>query len=210
MNGETAIALTDLVLALICAGCAIATMRGPRRRIRSWATLLLVSVGVGALFGAGAHGLTGERAGPLFHWLWSCTLISIGCAALALYGLAAAILLRPVWEYRVAMLAIILLVPYAIVVVAIRAPFWLAVAAYLPALAAFLIALLVDTGRRRDGVHAAGVASVVMTVVAALVQRELIPSWPLNHNVAYHLIQMIAMLLIPLWTRMETRPHAQS
>lgn len=209
MIAEADVALTDYALALLCAWCIARTARGPARRVRPWATLLLVSVGLGALIGGTAHGFAPDHAGTAFHWLWSATMLCLGGAGLALAGLAAAIALTPRGERWVISGVALLLIPYAVLVVIFPAPFWWALAAYLPALAAFLGALLFDAFRRQDATHAAGIASVLITVLAALVQSRRIDSGPLNHNVAYHLLQMGAMLLIPLWTRSEARSHAQ-
>lgn len=209
MIAEADVALTDYALALLCAWCAARTAHGPARRVRPWATLLLVSVGLGALIGGTAHGFAPDHAGPAFRWLWSATMLCLGGAGLALAGLAAAIALTPRGERMAVVGVALLLIPYAVLVVVFRAPFWWALAAYLPALVAFLGALLIDSLRRRDATHAAGIASVLITVFAALLQSRLIASAPLNHNVAYHLLQMVAMLLIPLWTHCEARFHAQ-
>lgn len=210
MIAEPGTTLSDYALATLCAWAALRTARGPARRIRRWATLLLVCVGIGALVGGTAHGFAPDRESQAFRWLWSATLIAIAGAGVALAGLASAIVLPAGVERIVAGAAGFALVPFAALVCVFPAPFWWALAAYAPALLAFLGALLFDTARRCDATHLAGIGSALITLAAAAVQRRLVAVGSLDHNVAYHLLQMLAIVLIPVWTRLEADAHAHA
>jgi hypothetical protein len=207
---EADVALTDYALCLVCAWLAVSTWRRPRRRVGAWATLLFSTVAAGAFFGGTAHGFVQDHASSAFRMLWVVTLLILAVTAWALWGLAARVSLSRSNERRVIAIIAALAVPYVMTIACGIAPFWLALAAYLPAVIALMIALIVDSCRRGIARHAVALLGLSLSLLAAAVQQRFIDVSLLGigHNAAYHVLQIVAMLAMYQWARQE-ESHAQ-
>ena len=84
------VTLTDYGLALLCAWFVWRMWRGPRfGPARFWLVLFFAAAGVAALLGGTVHGFFDLEGTTGHDVLWTATLIAIGVAALAAWGLGA-------------------------------------------------------------------------------------------------------------------------
>jgi hypothetical protein len=200
MITEPDVTLTDYGLALECGVCAyLLWYRGdPAQRLRIWFTLFFGAVGLAALLGGTVHGFFLDVTTTGYRLLWPATLLAIGLAGLAAWGIAATIQFSGPAARAIPALAGILLAGYAALVISGMQEFLIAIAFYLPA-AAFLLGVLVLTYRRTASRQVlAATAGLGLTLVASGLQQAGVGLHPLyfNHNALYHLIQAVALLLI--------------
>jgi hypothetical protein len=172
---------------------------GPvRRRLRGPFALLFASSGIGALAGGTVHGFFLQEDSPTGAVLWRIAMLSVGLTALACWSIGGHLLFTEATARLVVALAVLEWVVYAVVVLAIDQRFWIAVANYAPSVVFLTVAFLVAYQRQRQGPILAGLAGMVLTMAAAIVQRLRIALHPsyFNHNALYHVIQMTAFALV--------------
>lgn len=193
---EPAVALTDYGIALLCAFFAVRLVRAdrPAGGLRGWWALFFAAVGLAALAGGTVHGLA-PGPGPAHEALWRLTLLAIGVAAFAGFGLGARKLLAPAPAHVLTAMAGALWVVYAVVVLAVSQRFFVAVVHYLPAVLFLGGAFVVEVGRSRPGAGQ-GLAGLVLTLVAAGLQQARVGLGPVDHNTLYHLVQALGLWLL--------------
>jgi hypothetical protein len=211
---EPDVALTDFALALECAAFA-AWLRRPGSAptaLWAWFVTMFVALGAGALLGGLWHGFIGEAPSPLSGLVWRATLLAVGVTGLATWNIGARLLLpAPALKTATAIIAAGFAV-YAVIVVFVSQSFAVVVAYYLPAVFFVLAAFASDYARRPSRAALLGMASAVLTLLAAAVQYGGIGLHPLyfNHNALYHSIQAVALLLIFLAARSLIAPRPSS
>lgn len=190
---EPDVALTDYGVTLECSLFAWLLFRGrpPASGLRRLFAIFFGSTGLAALAGGTVHGFfldEGSVAGAL---LWRIALVALGLSTFAAWSIGGRMLLRERPAHVLQLLAGVECVAYGIVVLALDQRYSLAIANYAPAVVWLGVALLVTQ-------RTAGVIGVVLTVLAAIVQRRHIALSPgyFNHNALYHGIQMTALALI--------------
>lgn len=199
MIAEPDVALSDWGLALECAILSRLVARGgPKVPARAWLVLFFASTGLAALVGGAVHGFFPDPAGPGQPALWALAVLVVGVTAWAGWALGAHLAFGTAIGRRAATAAGLEFIAYALVAWRAGFHFAIAVANYLPP-AAFLLGVFVRlAARHRDGRLGAGIAGLVLTFLAAVVQHAgtgPIPV-PLDRNTAYHVIQAVALLLI--------------
>jgi hypothetical protein len=190
---EPAVAITDFILAVECAGFAILIARKvPKGSYRTWLLVFFVSIAAGALFGGITHGYFPNDT-PGARAIWVATMLAIGVTAAACWNLAAEVLAKEWTPLRAA--AIGGFVGYAgLVVYGFRA-YRLVIINYLPAALFLLVACVVAWKRGQRALRWA-VFGIVLTFVAAPIQVLRISLPMLDHNALYHVVQAVALLLI--------------
>lgn len=196
---ELTTGVTDALLGVLCAGLAIALVLLPTNDVwkRNLWLAALVCMAVGAFLGAAAHGLVlSESAKTL---IWKPLYLSLG-VAVALVAVGA-------WYDWAGLESARRLLPWAMVVALI---FFAATQLLGGSFAIFLVfegvaiivALVIYILLAMKGtlpgasVVAVGIA---LSVVAAVVQASsltLTLRWQLDHNGLFHLIQMVAIIIM--------------
>ncbi len=187
---EPAVVLTDLALALECAGFALwLRAHGANGAVGGWLVGLFIAAAVAPLLGGAYHALYTELDTPGARVLWLAALFAVGVVALACWSLGAHLVLRASTARIVVRLAAVELGLYAVLLLAGWQSFSAAVAVYLPAVLFLLVASL-----RRSVVAALGLAITLGAAVAQ--QRRLgLPALGLGHNAVYHLNQAVGFAL---------------
>jgi hypothetical protein len=197
---EPDVTLTDYGLAIECAILAYLLWRrgDPKQPLRAWFILFFVSVGLASLLGGTVHGFFPEVEATGYRILWPATLLAIGVAALAGWGIGAWLQFPGPAAQRITSAAGLLLAGYAVLVVMVTQTFLAAIVFYLPAAAFLLMVLLLAYRRTRNRQALAGTIGLGLTFVASGVQQSGVGLHPVyfNHNALYHLIQAAALLLI--------------
>lgn len=196
---EPAVVLTDYGLAVLCGVLAYLLSRGGRfGGFRGWFIVFYVATGAAAAFGGTAHGFFPDEGSVGGAVVWRLTLISIGAATLAGWGIGATLLLGPRIRRWVIGAAALQVVAYAWIVSFVTQDFLVAVLEYLPAAVLLLAGFSVVAWRERARPLLVAAAGMLLTFAAAAVQQLGIALHPvyLDHNVLYHLIQAVALVMI--------------
>jgi hypothetical protein len=209
---EPDVALTDYGVTLECALLTgLLFRRGPvRREMRRPFALLFASAGIAALAGGTVHGFFLQEHSPAGAVLWRITLLAVGLTALACWSIGGRLLFAEGTARVVEALAAFEWFVYAVVVLTIDQRFGVALANYAPSVVFLTAAFLVAYRRQPQGPILAGLVGMVLTIAAAFVQRLRIALHPayFNHNALYHVIQMIAFVLVFLAGRHFMAPAA--
>lgn len=197
---EPDVTLTDYGIALECAILAGLLHRRAAGRgdLRRFFVLFFAASGLGALAGGTVHGFFLHDDSLAAAALWRAALLALGVTAFAAWSIGARLLLAGTAARIVQALAALELAAYAVVVVVFDQRFLVAIVNYAPAVAFLALSFLVAYRRQGGGPLVAGLAGLLLTAAAAVVQRRGISLHPtlFNHNALYHVIQMIAFVLI--------------
>ena len=205
---EPDVALTDFGLALLATVFAVSLARGDEGSpvLRRSLVAFFVAVAVASLAGGLDHGFFRQPPGTVHDVLWATALIAIGASALALTSAAARLGFSRQTAQAVTAAAAVAFVAYALAVLLGARQYLYALLAYLPATAFTLGVLAVAYRRERDPRLAAAIAGLLLTFVAAAIQRAEIalhPRW-FNHNALYHAVQALALGLFFVGARWVT------
>lgn len=196
---EPDVALTDYGLALECALFVWWVRRHgqPESALRFWFIVFFAALGAAALLGGSVHGFVGDSRSLIHALLWGGTLIAIGVAGLAGWGIGARLALSTAGSI-VIRVAAIALAGYIVVVLFVAHSFAVAVIYYLPAAAFLLAAFLTVYARQRARWSLIGAGGIALMFIAAAVQQLGIGLHPryFNHNALYHVFQGIALALL--------------
>ncbi|MGD8331402.1 MAG: hypothetical protein PVJ49_18360 [Acidobacteriota bacterium] len=199
MLHEPATTLTDYLLMVECAAfAALLARRGSPGFLRAAFVLLFVSVSLASFTGGTVHGFFPEASSTGSRLLWPLTLLAIGVTAAVMLAIAAHLALGRARGRRVAWLASSLWVAYALVVVLGSREFYVAIAAYLPAMLLFMAALARRWLQRRTPGVSAGLVGMLVALIGAAGQQAGIGLHPVyfDHNAVYHLVQAVALYLL--------------
>src|SRR6266851_2358352 len=167
---EPDVTLTDYGIALECAILAglLYRCRSGRGDLRRPFVLFFASSALGALAGGTVHGFFLDDRSLAGAALWRAALLALGVTA------------------------------FAVIVIAFDQRFLVAIANYAPAVAFLALSFLAAYRRYGGRPLMAGLAGLLLTAAAAVVQRRPIALHPtlFNHNALYHAIQMVAFVLI--------------
>jgi hypothetical protein len=205
---EPDVALTDYAVALECFAFTWILFRGaaPRRALHRLFVVFFASVGIGALIGGTVHGFFPDEDTIAGAILWRLTLLTLGASTFAVWSIGGVLLFAEKTARVVRMIAGVAFAAYAIVVVAIDQSFRIAILNYAPSIVFLGVAFLILNRRSRHPSYLCGFVGVILTILAAAVQRGQIAcqALHLSHNAVYHLIQMTALGLIFLAGRHVT------
>jgi|SRR5262245_7297812 len=197
---EPDVALTDYAVTLECALLTALLFRGAagRRALRRTLAIFFVSAGIAALAGGTVHGFFLDEDSAAGAAVWRIALLALGVTTFAAWSIGG----RLIFANRTARLIEALaggeFVIYAVVVLLADQHFWIVIANYAPSVVFLGVSFLVAYRRTQARETLAGLAGLVLTIVAAIVQQRhiAIDATYFNHNALYHLIQMVAFALI--------------
>jgi hypothetical protein len=197
---EPAVALTDLGLA--AEGLVLATLAGRPRAtdvvLQTWFVAFFAALALAAFFGFVAHGFVVHKMSLTHRVVWRMILLAIGTVSLSAWAIGARVIFSDRAARAVIALAALAFTVYAGLVLVHARSFVIAVIAYLPAALFLLAAFLLRQWSAPTPHLASGIAGLVLTLVAAVVQQlaiGLAPDW-FNHNAIYHVIQALGLWLI--------------
>jgi len=197
---EPDVALTDYGVTLECALLAWLLLRGvpARGELRRSFAIFLASAGIAALAGGTVHGFFLSQDSIAGTVLWRIALLALGSTTCAAWSIGGRLIFTAGTAHVIEVLAAAECVAYAVVVLAVDQRFWIAIANYAPSVVFLGVSFLVAYRNNPDSSTLAGLIGVVLTIVAAIVQRRHIAlhAIHINHNAFYHLIQMTAFGLI--------------
>jgi len=197
---EPDVTFTDYGLSVECALFTYLLYRqgNQRQQLQTWFIPFFASLGLAALTGGTVHGFFLDTKTTGYAILWPATLIAIGVTALAAWAIGARIQFpRPIAR-QIIILATIEFVGYCAIVLLITQAFWIAILNYLPAVGFLFIVFCLAYQRLRVKPLLIGLMGLVLTFVAAGVQKYRVAFHPVyfNHNALYHLIQAAALFMI--------------
>ena len=207
---EPDVALTDLGLAVECASFVVllAGYGVDTGDLAAWFCAFFAATGLAAFLGAVTHGFVPDQKSALYRVLWFGIFAAIGLAAVASWVIGARLILGDAGVRIVLIGAVFALVVYMVVVIKVSQSFAVPIFYYLPS-AVFLLGAFSLAFYRNPELHLAfGIAGVLFTFVAALVQQLKVKLHPryFDHNAFYHVIQAIALFLIFLAARAPIPP----
>jgi hypothetical protein len=197
---EVVVGLTDYLLTLECALFAALLMRidGASPEIRRFFSVFFLSLAVTSATGGTYHVWFSESPSAAANVLWKTTVVALGVAAFAAWAVGACLLLAQPLRGRVIGAALAEFFAYAIYVAAIDDRFLVAIANYIPAVIFLGTAFALSYRRRPASPVMNGLLGLVVTGIAAAIQRSGFSLHPdyFNHNATYHLVQAAGFLLI--------------
>lgn len=208
---EPGVAVTDYVLALVCAVLAVLLLREQTRSpwARAWAVVFFLALCVASIAGGTTHGFFPDEHSAGARVIWMITLYAIGVTALATWMLGARVLFRVVeWPFRAWAYGQFAL--YLVITSLVTQEFWTTMLTYVPASLFLTVAVLVAFRRYHDANYLLMLVGLGLTFVAASVQRSKLAVDPVyfNHNAVYHVIQTLALLFLFMGCRRLLRPLA--
>jgi hypothetical protein len=197
---EPDVALTDYAVALECAILTWLLFRGATRRgnLRRLFAIFFTCAGVAALVGGTVHGFFPDESSIPGAVLWRLALLSLGVSTFAAWSIGGRLLFSERPARIIQTVAGFECAAYAIVVLAFDQRFLVAIVNYAPSIVFLGAAFMVLNWRTPHRGYVSGLLGVLLTILAAIVQRSHIEiqSLYLNHNAVYHLIQITAFGMV--------------
>jgi hypothetical protein len=193
---EPAVALTDFGLAFECGLLWFLLWRRRPSHVVTGFELFFAATGMAALSGGLVHGYLSDEASLAYMVLWRASLMSIALAAVAAVVIGAKLCFGDAVAHAIRLAAFLGSTAYAAVVWLVRDDFITAIYAYVPAALFLLIGFGVALQRTRDARYSSGILGLLLTFVAAAVQRSTANMGVLDHNALYHVVQAVALVLI--------------
>lgn len=196
---EPAVALTDYAVALECIVLIFFLPAGGFRAdvLRFWFTVFLSSICAASVCGGTVHGFFLDDRTLGYAVLWPATLLVMGVTALAMWAIAAHLLLpqRVRWMLVVGGIQYVL---YSITVLFLVQEFWVAMADNLPAILFLMLALGVTYHREKHWQLLLAAAGPAMVLIAAVLQYLRVGLDPVyfDYNALYHVLQGVAIFLL--------------
>jgi hypothetical protein len=208
---EAAVALSDFALALEAA--VFAGLINPARRVGGdralpgnlhnktlvrWFELFFYAVAAASLIGGTIHGFVPDPTTAGARTLWPATMIAVGAAAWAAWGIGFAILFPPDKARGLGYAATLEFLIYAGAVSLGMRSYAAAILNYLPAVLFLLSIFIVEYARQRNRAYLLGAAAMVVTLIAAVCQQAklAIDAVGLSHNALYHVVQGAGLWLL--------------
>lgn len=207
---EPDVSLTDLGLAIECAWFVIWLARHAERAepLRRWFIAFFAATGFAAFLGTVTHAFVPDPQSATYKILWIGIFSAIGLAAVASWAIGSWLILTAPMARIMVVSALVMFAVYIAIILLVSQSFAVAIIYYLPSAVLLLIAFTIVYLQRRERPFAVGIAGILLTFLAALVQQTEFGLHTLyfDHNAFYHLIQAAALLLIFLAARGLTRP----
>jgi len=197
---EVVVGVTDYLLTLECAlfAAVLARVGGASPEVRRFFVVFFVSLAVTSLTGGTYHLWFSGSSSVTANVLWKTTMVALGVAAFAAWAAGACLLFAQALRARVIKAALAEFLAYAIYAAAIDDRFLVAIANYIPAVVFLGIAFALSYRRRPAPPVMLGLLGLIVTGIAAAVQRSGFSLHPVyfNHNATYHLVQAAGIFLI--------------
>lgn len=197
---EPAVTLTDYGLTIECVYFTylLLKQRATVNRLYRWFVVFFCALGLASFVGGTSHGFFNDESNLLYTLVWNSTLITLGAVGVAAYMIASILMVGEDRSKRFGFFIIAAYIVYCLFIILINNEFMIAIAFYLPASACMLLALLRVFFTNQQRFIFLGVSGMVLTFIAAIIQQlgiSIYPVW-LDHNVIYHLLMAIAIMLL--------------
>jgi hypothetical protein len=197
---EPSVTLTDYGLTIECVYFTYLLMkqRGTVTRLYRWFVMFFCALGLASFIGGTSHGFFYDESSALYTLVWNSTLISLGAVGVAAYMIASILVAGEINSKRVGFYIVAAYIIYCSVIILVNNEFYVAIAFYLPASAAMLLALVWVFFKIRRWFVFFGISGMLITFIASAIQQlgiSIHPIW-LDHNVIYHLLMAIAIMLL--------------
>ena len=197
---EPDVTLTDYGLVVECAVFTylLARGRGRRSALRGWFVLFFGATGLAALAGGTVHGVFLDERTLGARILWPLTLLAIGVAALAAWGIGAQLEFSVPAARWISGIAAAQFAGYAAVVLFANQAFVVAILDYLPATLFLTVVFGLAYRRTRGRPLLAGLAGLALTFLASWIQQTGIALHPVyfNQNALQHVVQGVGLFLL--------------
>jgi hypothetical protein len=196
---EPLVSATDFILAAETAVLAVlVSRRSPASNLQHWIVGLFACLSIASFAGGATHGFFLDEKSTGHAIFWPLSLIAIGGTAVCLAAIAAQLVFSPGGRRRFIQVVGIAFVGYVLVVLFVRAEFYVAIVAYVPAVLFLLAVLIMFWLARRERGLLLGITAIVLTLVASGIQQASfsIPGLPHANNVLYHAIEAVALLVL--------------
>lgn len=194
------VALTDFFLAVLCGCLAALVLRGTvgDQGVRRGFATLYAALGASALLGGIWHGVFSDAESAAGDALWILTMLTLGLASWALWGIASRLAPSGAWRRGLAAIGPVQFVAHAAAVLFVTRSFAVSGAMMLLPVGVLAGMLALSYRRSRSSRLLAGLAGLVLVVVAGALQQAgvAVPSLGLSANALYHVLQSIAVLLV--------------
>lgn len=201
---EPDVTLTDYGLTIECAFFTYLLHRtGSGSPLKSWFMFFFSSISIGALAGGTVHGFFPEKTTTGYAILWTITLLAMGVTTLVLWAIGARIQFSSTATRWITAAAVTEFGFYCLMVVFVTQEFSVVIFNYVPAVAFLFIVIGVVYVRTQAPQALLGLGGLMLSLVASWVQYSGFAVHPtyFNHNVFYHVLQAMALLLIFLSAR---------
>jgi hypothetical protein len=194
---EIDVALTDYLLFVEAGWFAYSLgYKHQRTKLTPWFVLMFTGFAAASFLGGTSHGFFNDPAMALYQPVWWLTMLAIGIASTG-FAVAGGGMLSPTWLPTARILAVIVLISYAIITFR-NDDFLMAIYFYVPAtllcFAGFFAAHRKWPGQK---IHH-GMTGIATAWLASVLQQAEISIHPVyfTHNALYHVILMLALYLI--------------
>ena len=170
---EPDVTLTDFGLAIEC-GAFAAWLRRRHRAgtpLRLAFVVFFAALAVAALLGGIWHGFLSSARTQLDAIVWDASLIALGVAAFASWIIGARLVLSDRAALSVVIFASLFFASYVLVILFVSRSFLVAIVHYLPATVFLAAAFTLAYRQRRERFLLAGIAGLVLTLVASGAQQ---------------------------------------
>jgi MFS family permease len=166
--------------------------------LNRWFVLFFCAAALASIIGGLVHGYFLDPATLVARSLWPLTLIAVGAAALAAWGIGASIQFSPDRARLFRWIAIVEFLIYAAAVVLGMRFFRYAIFNYLPAALFLLAVFTIAHARNRRLSYLLGAVAMIITLAASALQQAKVGilTLGLTHNALYHVLQGVSLLLM--------------
>lgn len=197
---EPGVTLTDYGLTTECIYFTylLLKQRVVVNRLYRWFVVFFCALGLASFVGGTSHGFFYDESSALYTLVWNATLITLGAVGVAAYMIASILVAGEANSKRIGFFVIAAYVIYCFVIIFVNNQFLVAIAFYIPASASMLLALVWVFLKKRRWYIFFGINGMLVTFIASAIQQlgiSIHPVW-LDHNVIYHLLMAIAIMLL--------------
>jgi hypothetical protein len=184
---------TDFLLGGVSVVCAFLLIRRHTRPQMAWGAGLGFA-GLASFLGGAYHGWFTHSPATGPQLLWKATLLSIGCAALALWIAAAQSWFPQRARLPLVVVGAAILVAYSVWIWSHISFIW-AIADYGSTMILILVLAIANAWRGDAGAKwIAG--GILISFAAAVIQQLPVHAGSLNHNDIYHVVQIVGVIVI--------------
>lgn len=202
---EPDVTLTDFALAIECALFVVllSITSGWGLPFQTAFVFFFACNSLASFFGGLIHGYYPKQHRGAGVFFWRGSLLALGASTIAIWAIGAQLLFSPEITRFITLGAIGAYLIYSYFLVTHIPTFFWAVLFYLPAVFFMLAAFAIAYSRSGEQAMLFGVIGALLTLLAAIIQRAKIKLHPrhFNHNALYHVVQLIAFLMIFLAAR---------
>jgi len=197
---EPGVTLTDYGLTVECVYFTFLLLkqRGSTNRLYRWFVVFFCALGLASFVGGTSHGFFNDETNALYTLVWNSSLIALGAVAVAAYMITTILFAGENNSKHFEVFIIAAYIIYCFIIILINNEFLIAITFYLPASASMLLAFFWKFISMQRWFVFFGIIGMLLTFIASAIQQlgvSIYPIW-LDHNVIYHLLMAIAIMLL--------------